>query len=89
LQNFNYTCLIKDAKANNLAYFIKKAKALNVKRIDSKNTIIVKTPIKGNIVKGSNFIKCSKSYISYINFITLCKKDKIKAKKANGAKSKE
>jgi hypothetical protein len=48
-----------------------------------------------HILKGSNLVKGSKSYIiyidftSYINFITLYKKDKIKAKKANKAKSRD
>jgi hypothetical protein len=82
LQDFNYTCPIKEARAHDLACPIKEAKALNIK-IDSKNTIII------YIFKGSNLVKGSKSHInltSYINFIALRKKDKIKAKKANRAK---
>jgi hypothetical protein len=85
LQDSNYACPIKEAKAYNLACPIKEAKALDVK-IDFKNTIIV------HIFKGSNPVKGSKSCIicinftSYINLITLRKKDKIKAKKANRAK---
>ena len=93
MQDFDYACPIKEARAHNLARPAKEAKALDVKGINSKNTIIV------HIFKGSNLVKGSKSYTictnftSYIN-LTSCidltalrRKDKIKARKANGAKS--
>jgi hypothetical protein len=87
LQDLDNARLTKEAKANDLACLIKEAKALDVKGINSKNTIIV------YIFKGSNLVKGSKSRInltshidftSYIDLIALRKKDKIKAKKANG-----
>ena len=87
MQNPNNACPFKEAKANDLARLIKEAKALDIKGINSKNTIIVETPIKG-----SNPIRGSKSYTICINFtsridlIALRKEDKIKAKKANKAK---
>jgi hypothetical protein len=86
LQDSNYARLTKEAKAYNLARLAKEAKALDVKGINSKNTIIV------HIFKGSNLVKGSKSYTiridftSRINLTALRKKDKIKAKKANRAK---
>jgi hypothetical protein len=79
LQDSNYACPIKEAKA------------LDIKT-DFKNTIIV------HIFKGSNLVGGSKSRIdltSYIDFTSrtnltaLRKKDRIKAKKANGAKSRD
>jgi hypothetical protein len=89
LQNSNHACLTKKAKAYNLACLTKEAKALDIKGINSENTIIA------HILKGSNPVKGSKScticinFTSCINLITLRKKDKIKAKKANRAKSKD
>ena len=86
MQDSNYARLTKEARAHNLARFTKEAKALDIKGINSKNTIIV------HILKGSNLVKGSKSrtiyinFTSYINLTTLRKKDKIKAKKANKAK---
>jgi hypothetical protein len=89
LQDPNNARLTKEARANDLARPIKEAKALDVKGINSKNTIIM------HILKGSNLVGSSKSRIdltscinftSYTNLTTLRKKDKIKAKKANGAK---
>jgi len=79
LQDLNNACPIKEAKANDLACLIKEAKALNIE-IDSKNTIIVETPKEGN--SRIDFTSC-------INFTTLRKKDKIKAKKANGVELKD
>jgi len=85
LQDLNNACPTKEARANDLACPIKEARVLDVK-IDSKNTIIV------HILKGSNLVKGSKSrtirinFTSCINLIALRKKDKIKARKANGAK---
>jgi hypothetical protein len=79
LQDSNYARPTKEARANNLARPIKEAKALDVK-IDFENTIIV------HILKGSNLVKGSKSRTTYINFIALHKKDKIKARKANKAR---
>ena len=93
MQDFDYARLTKEARAHNLARFTKEAKALDIKGINSKNTIIV------HILKGSNLVKGSKSRTIYINFtsyinLTSCidltalrRKDKIKARKANGAKS--
>ena len=93
MQDFDYACPTKEARAqNDLACPIKEARALDVKGINSKNTIIVHIP------KGSNPVGGSKSRIdltSYIDFTSrtnltaLRKKDKIKAKKANGAKSRD
>jgi len=86
LQDSNHARPTKEARAqNDLACPIKEARALDIE-IDSKNTIIV------HILKGSNLVKGSKSrticinFTSYINLITLRKKDKIKAKKVNRAK---
>jgi hypothetical protein len=83
LQDFNYTCLIKEAKAYNLAHLTKEAKALNVK-IDSKNTIIIDI-LKGSLIKGKSYT-IRINFTSYINLITLRKKDKVKAKKADRVK---
>ena len=85
MQDSNHARLTKEARAHDLACPIKEARVLDVK-IDSKNTIIV------HILKGSNLVKGSKSrtirinFTSCINLIALRKKDKIKARKANGAK---
>ena len=71
MQDFDYTCPIKEAKA------------LDIK-IDSKNTIIVHILKGSNLVKGSKSRTICINFTSYINLTTLRKKDKIKAKKVNG-----
>jgi hypothetical protein len=81
LQDSNYACFTKEARAqNDLARPIKEAKALNIKT-NSKNTIIIDIP-KRSPIKGKSRTIC-------INFTTLRKKDKVKAKKANKAKSRD
>jgi len=82
LQDPNNACPV-EARANNPACFIREAKAPDIE-IDFENTIIVDI-LKGNPVKGKSYIICT-NFTSYINFTTLRKKDKIKAKKANRAK---
>jgi hypothetical protein len=79
---------LQDFKPQN-ARSIKEAKALEVEEINSKNTIIVETPVEGNPIRGSNPIKGSNSPLEG-EYTNLRKKDKnrIKAKKANRAKSK-
>ena len=96
MQDSNYACPTKEARAYDLACLAKEAKALVVKGINSKNIIIVETPIKG-----SNPTRGSKSrmicidftshidFISYIDFTTLRKKDMIKAKKVDRAKPRD
>jgi hypothetical protein len=86
LQDSNYARPIKEARAYNLACLAKEAKALDIKGINSENTIII------YILKRSNLVKGSKSYIIYTNFtsyinFTNCKKGKnwIKARKADKA----
>jgi hypothetical protein len=82
LQDFNYARPIKEARAqNDLACPIEEAKALDVKGINFKNTIIVHI-LKGSLIKGKSRTICI-NFTSYIDFTALCKKDKIKAKKAN------
>jgi hypothetical protein len=90
LQDSNYARPTKEARAYNLACPIKEAKALDVKGINSKNTIIVHIP-KGSPIKGKSRTNLT-SYIDFtsrINLTALRKKDKIKAKKANRAKSRD
>ena len=88
LQDFDHARLTKEARAqNDLARPIKEARALDVKRINSKNTIIVHTP-KGSPIEGKSCTICT-NFTSYISFTTLRKKDKVKAKKANKAKSRD
>jgi hypothetical protein len=71
LQDSNYACPTKEARAHDLARLIKEAKAPNVK-IDSKNTIIVHI-LKGSLVKGkSRTIRIN--FTSRINLTTLRKK---------------
>jgi hypothetical protein len=91
LQDSNYARPIEEARAHDLARPIKEAKALDVET-DSKNTIIVHIP------KGSNPVGGSKSCIdltsridftSRIDLTALRKKDKIKARKADGAESRD
>jgi hypothetical protein len=87
LQDSNYACFTKEARAqNDLARPIKEAKALNIKT-NSKNTIIIDIP-KRSPIKGKSRTICI-NFTSYISFTTLRKKDKVKAKKANKAKSRD
>jgi hypothetical protein len=87
LQDSNYACFTKEARAqNDLARPIKEAKALNIKT-NSKNTIIIDIP-KRSPIKGKSRTICI-NFTSYINFTTLRKKDKVEAKKANKAKSRD
>jgi radical SAM superfamily enzyme len=65
LQDSNYACPTKEARAHDLACLIKEAKALDVKGINFKSTIIIETPIKG-----SNPIRGSKSRTICIDFIS-------------------
>jgi hypothetical protein len=82
LQDSNYARPIKEARAqNDLACPIKEAKAPDVK-IDFENTIIVHI-LKGSLVKGKSRIICI-DFTGYINFTALRRKDRIKARKANG-----
>jgi hypothetical protein len=84
LQDSDHACPTKEARAqNDLARLIKEARALDVE-IDSENTIIMHIP-KGSPIEGkSRTIRID--FTSYIDLTALRKKDKIKAKKANGAK---
>ena len=88
MQDSNYACLIKEARAHDLARPIKEARAPDVKT-DSKNTIIVHIPEGSNPVKGSKSRTICTDFTGRINLTALRKKDKIKAKKANGAKSRD
>ena len=75
MQDLNNACLTKEARANDLARPIKEAKALDVK-INSKNTIIVETPIKGsNPIRGSKSYTICINLTSRINFTTSRNKD--------------
>jgi hypothetical protein len=88
LQDSNYARPTKEARAqNDLARPIKEARALDVKGINSKNTIIVHIP-KGSLVEGKSRMICI-DFTSYINLTTLRKKDKIKARKADRAESRD
>jgi hypothetical protein len=92
LQDPNNARFTKEARANDLACPIKEAKALDVKGINSKNTIIVHIPKGSNPVKGSKScidLTSRTNFTSRINLTTLRKKDKIKAKKADRAKSRD
>ena len=86
MQDSNYARLTKEARAHDLARLAKEAKALDVKGINSKNTIIV------HILEGSNLVEGSKSrtiridFTGRIDLTALRKKDRIKARKANRAK---
>ena len=76
MQNPNNACPFKEAKANDLARLIKEAKALDIKGINSKNTIIVETPIKGsNPIRGSKSYTICINLTSRINFTTSRNKD--------------
>jgi hypothetical protein len=87
LQDSNHARPTKEARAqNDLACPIKEARALDIE-IDSKNTIIVYIP-KGSPIEGKSRTICT-DFTSRINLTTLRKKDKIKAKKANKAKSRD
>jgi hypothetical protein len=92
LQDPNNARLIEEARANDPARPIKEARALDVKGINFENTIIV------HILEGSNLVGGSKSRIdltsrtdftSYIDLTALRRKDRIKARKADGAKSRD
>jgi hypothetical protein len=90
LQDSDYARLTKEARAHDLARPIKEARALDVKGINSENTIIVHI-LKGSLVEGKSRIDLTSctDFTSYIDLTTLRKKDKIKAKKADGAKSRD
>jgi hypothetical protein len=90
LQDSNYARLTKEARAHNLARPIKEAKALDVKGINSKNTIIVHI-LKGSPIKGKSRIDLISrtNFTSRIDLTTLRRKDKIKAKKVDRAKSRD
>ena len=76
MQDPNNACPTKEARANDLACLIKEAKALDVKGINSENTIIVETPIKGsNPIRGSKSRTIRINLTSYINFTTSRNKD--------------
>jgi hypothetical protein len=89
LQDFDHACPIKEARAHDLARPTKEARALDVEGINSKNTIIVYILEGINPVEGSRSCTIRIDFTSRINFIALRKKDKIKAKKANRAKSRD
>ena len=86
MQDFDHARPTKEARAqNDLARPIKEARALDVKGINSENTIIV------HILEGSNLVEGSKSrtiridFTGRIDLTALRKKDRIKARKADGA----
>jgi hypothetical protein len=83
LQDSNHARLTKEARAqNDLACPIKEAKALDVKRINSENTIIVHI-LKGSPIEGKSRMICT-------NFTNRKKvTNKIKAKKADRAESRD
>jgi len=68
LQDLDFACPIKEAKADDLARPTKEAKALEVEGIDSKNTIIVDIP-KGSPIEGNS------RTIRRIDYTTLRNKD--------------
>jgi hypothetical protein len=69
LQDPNNARLTKEARANDPARPIKEARALDVKGINSKNTIIVHIP-KGSPMEGKSRTICI-NFTSYINLTTL------------------
>ena len=81
MQDFDYARFTKEARAHDLACLTKEAKALDVK-IDFKNTIIVNIP-KRSPIKGKSRTICI-DFTSCINLTALRRKDRIKARKANG-----
>jgi hypothetical protein len=87
LQDFDHARPTKEARAqNDLACPIKEARALDVKT-DSENTIIVHIP-EGSLIGGkSRTIRID--FTSRIDLTALRKKDRIKARKADGAKSRD
>jgi hypothetical protein len=90
LQDSNYARLTKEAKAHDLARPIKEARALDVKGINSKNTIIVHI-LEGSPIEGksrTNLTSCI-DFTSCIDLTALRRKDRIKAKKANGVESRD
>jgi hypothetical protein len=87
LQDPNNARPTKEAKANDPARPIKEARALDIKGINSENTIIMHI-LKGSPMEGkSRMIRID--FTSCIDLIALRKKDKIKARKANKAKSRD
>jgi hypothetical protein len=83
LQDSNHARPTKEARAqNDLARPTKEAKAPDIEGINSENTIIVHIP-KGSPIEGKSRTICTD--------FTNCKKvtDKIKARKADGAKSRD
>jgi hypothetical protein len=85
LQDSNYARLTKEARAqNDLARPIKEARAPDVKGINFENTIIVHI-LKGSLIEGKSCTICI-DFTSCINLTALRRKDRIKAKKADGAK---
>jgi hypothetical protein len=83
LQDPDNACLIEEARANDLACPIEEARAPDVKGINSKNTIIVHIP-EGSPVEGKSRMICI-DFTSYIDLTALRRKDKIKARKVDGA----
>jgi hypothetical protein len=86
LQDPDNACPTKEARANDPACLIEEARAPDVEGINSENTIIVHIP------EGSNLVGGSKSRIdltSRIDLIALRRKDRIKARKADGAESRD
>ena len=82
MQDFDHARPTKEARAqNDLARPIKEARALDVKGINSENTIIV------HILEGSNLVKGSKScticidFTSYIDLTTLRKRIRLKLRR--------
>jgi len=88
LQDSNHARLTKEARAHDLACPIKEARALDVKT-DFENTIIVHIPKGSNLVKGSKSRTIRIDFTSRINLTALRKKDRIKAKKVDRAKSRD
>ena len=79
LQDPDFACFTKEARADDLARLTKEARALEVEGIDSKNTIIVDI-LEGSLIEGNS---CT---IRRIDYTASRNKDWIKAKKANRAK---
>jgi hypothetical protein len=87
LQDFDYARFTEEARAqNDLARPIEEARAPDVE-IDSKNTIIVHI-LEGSLVEGKSCTICT-DFTSRINLTALRRKDRIKARKADGAESRD
>jgi hypothetical protein len=87
LQDSDHACPTEEARAHDLARPIKEARAPDVEGINSKNTIIVHIP-EGSPVEGksrTDLTSCT-DFTSCTDLTTLRRKDKIKARKADGAK---